>query len=109
MYTVLDPFRFFLVFVAGWMNQRQLQAIDYLKEENRVLREQLGDRRLRLTDDQRRRLAAKAQGIGKKVSPGSGRDYHAGDAARLAPETDRAEVRRERQAGARAAAQSRRD
>jgi hypothetical protein len=41
--------------------------MDYLKEENRVLREQLGERRLRLTDDQRRRLAAKAKGLGRKV------------------------------------------
>jgi len=32
-----------------------------------VLREQLGDRRLRLTDDQRRRLAAKAKGLGRKL------------------------------------------
>ena len=31
-----------------------------------MLREQLGDRRLRLTDDQRRRLAAKAKGLGRK-------------------------------------------
>jgi hypothetical protein len=36
------------------MNQRQRQAMDYLKEENGVLREQLGGRRLRLTNDQRR-------------------------------------------------------
>jgi hypothetical protein len=43
------------------MNQRQLLVIDYLREENRVLREQLGNRRLRLNDDQRRRLAAKAE------------------------------------------------
>src|SRR6266699_6110854 len=49
------------------MNQRQLQAIDYLREENRVLREQLGGRRLRLNDDQRRRLAAKAKGLGRKI------------------------------------------
>jgi hypothetical protein len=34
-----------LIAVAGWMNQRQLQLIDYLREENRVLREQLGGRR----------------------------------------------------------------
>jgi hypothetical protein len=34
---------------------------------NRVLREQLGDRRLRLTDDQRRRLAVKAKGLGRKL------------------------------------------
>src|SRR5262244_2910844 len=58
MPRVLDPFRFLLIAVAGWMNQHQLQAIDYLREENRVLREQLGPRRLRLNDDQRRRLAA---------------------------------------------------
>ena len=50
MSNVLDPFRFLLVAVAGWMNQRQLQMIDYLREENRVLREQLGGRRLRLND-----------------------------------------------------------
>jgi transposase len=49
------------------MNQRQRQAIDYLREENRVLREQLGDRRLRLTDDQRRPLAAKAKGLGRSL------------------------------------------
>jgi len=42
MGTVLDPFRFLLVAVSGWMNQRQLEVIDYLREENRVLREQLG-------------------------------------------------------------------
>jgi len=52
----LDPFRFLLMAVAGWMNQQQLKLIDYLREENRVLREQLGERRLRFNDDQRRRL-----------------------------------------------------
>ena len=46
--------------------QVQQHMIDYLREENRVLREQLGDRRLRLNDDQRRRLAAKATGLGSK-------------------------------------------
>ena len=67
MLKLLDPFRFLLTSLAGWMNQRQLQAIDYLREENRVLREQLGSRRLRLTDDQRRRLAVKAKGLGRKL------------------------------------------
>ena len=67
MPRVVDPFRFVLIAVAGWMNQRQLQMIDYLREENRVLREQLGGRRVRLNDDQRRRLAAKAKGLGRKL------------------------------------------
>jgi hypothetical protein len=52
---------------AGWMNQRQLLVIAYLHEENRVLREQLGGRRLRLNDDQCRRLAARAKGLGRRV------------------------------------------
>jgi transposase len=63
----LDPFRFLLIAVAGWMNQQQLQLIDYLREENRVLREQLGEKRLRFNDDQRRRLAAKAMELGSKA------------------------------------------
>jgi hypothetical protein len=67
MLKPLDPFRFLLIAVAGWMNQRQLQVIDYLREENRVLREQLGGRRLRLSDDQRRRLAARAKRLGRRV------------------------------------------
>jgi hypothetical protein len=46
MPRVLDPFRFVLVAVGGWMNQHQLQIIDYLREENRVLREQLSGRRV---------------------------------------------------------------
>src|ERR1035437_8495553 len=49
------------------MNQRQLQVIDYLREENLVLREQLGGRRERLNDNQRHRLAAKAKGLGRKL------------------------------------------
>ena len=67
MSGVLDPCRFVLIAVAGCMNQRQLRAIDYLREENRVLREQLGRRRLRLNEGQRRRLAAKARGLGRKL------------------------------------------
>src|SRR3982750_1471205 len=67
MPRTLDPFRFVLIALAGWMNQHQRQIIEYLQEENRVLREQLGERRLRFNDDQRRRLAAKAKGLGRKL------------------------------------------
>src|SRR5215813_14185401 len=82
MSGVLDPFRFMLIAVAGWMNQRQLRVIAYLREENRVLREQLGGRRMRLNDDQRRRLAAKAKGLG-----GLGRKHLAEMATIVTPET----------------------
>ena len=67
MLRVLDPFRFVVIAVAGWMNQWEYQMIDYLREENRVLREQLGQRRLRFNDDQRRRLAVKAQGLTRRL------------------------------------------
>ena len=41
--------------------------IEYLVEENRILREHIGKRRFRFTDNQRRRLAAKAKQLGRKV------------------------------------------
>src|SRR5215510_2106549 len=67
MRSCLDPFSFLVVTMAGWLNLRQQQVIEYLIEENRVLREQIGRRRLRFTDNQRRRLAAKAKKLGRKV------------------------------------------
>jgi len=63
----LNPFLFLVISLAGWLNQSQQQIIEYLIEENCVLREQIGRRRLRFTDNQRRRLAAKAIRLGRKV------------------------------------------
>ena len=50
--------------MAGWTNQQQQFTLDHLLEENRILKEQLGGKRLRLNDDQRRRLATKAKRLG---------------------------------------------
>ncbi len=62
---------FLLLTFAGWVNRRQQEVVDYLVEENRVLREQLdrqlGGRRISFTDDQRRRLAAKGKLLGRKL------------------------------------------
>jgi transposase InsO family protein len=57
---------YLLLIFAGWVNRHQQDVIEYLQEENRSLREQLGGKRLRFTDRQRRRLAAKAKVIGRK-------------------------------------------
>ena len=54
------PWRFFLVAIAGWMNRQQQEAISYLREENRILREKLGQKRILLNVAQKRRLAAAA-------------------------------------------------
>jgi len=67
MRPALDPFRLLLVSLAGWLNQHQQDVIDYLLEENRVFREQLGGKRLRFNDDQRRRLAVKAKKLGWRL------------------------------------------
>ena len=61
-----QPFHFLVVALAGWLNQHQQVIIDYLVEENRILKEQLNGRRLHLTDDQRRRLAVRAQRLGRQ-------------------------------------------
>ena len=42
MVPLTSPLRFVLVALAGWMNQQQRDVIDYLQEENRALRAQLG-------------------------------------------------------------------
>src|SRR5499427_3134849 len=63
----LDPFSFGVISIAGWMNQHQQHVIEYLIEENRVLREQIGNRRLRFSDNQRRRLAARAKKLGRRL------------------------------------------
>ena len=63
----LYPLQVLLVTLAGWVNRHQQHVIEYLVEENRVLKEQVKGRRLRLTDDQRRRLAAKGRRLGRRI------------------------------------------
>ena len=59
--------QFLVLTFAGWANRHQGDLIEYLREENRVLREHLGPRPLRLTDAQRRRLAVRGQKLGRRV------------------------------------------
>ena len=61
------PIRFLLAALAGWLNHQQQEVIAYLVEENRTLQAQLGGRRPRLTDEQRRRLAVRGQRLGRHV------------------------------------------
>ena len=59
--------QFLLLVLAGWVNRQQQDVIDYLQEENRVLRAGLRGKRLSLSDDERRRLAVKAQALGREA------------------------------------------
>ncbi len=67
MLEVLRPLDLLLICLAGWINERDHRVNTYLRAENRVLKEQLGTRRLRLTDDQRRRLAVLGKSLGRRV------------------------------------------
>jgi putative transposase len=67
MSTVLHPWQILVAAMAGWITRQQDAVIEYLREENRVLKQQLGRKRLRLTDDQRRRLAVLGKAIGHRA------------------------------------------
>jgi len=53
--------------LAGWVNEQNRAVHAYLMEENRVLGELHGRKRLGFSDDQRRRLAAKGHALGRQV------------------------------------------
>ena len=62
----IGSYHFIVAMVAAWLSREQRAAIEYLREENKVLREQLGGRRLRFTDAQRRPLARTGKLIGRR-------------------------------------------
>jgi hypothetical protein len=61
---VIDPAALQMV-RADRLDRQEREAVAYMLEENRLLRRQLGTRRLRLTDADRRRLAARAYRVGR--------------------------------------------
>ncbi len=65
--NILQPWQLLLFALAGWINRQQQDVIEYLQEENRVLRSKLKGKRIRFTDDERRRLAVKGKLLGRKV------------------------------------------
>ena len=62
-----SPLTFIVFLLAGWISRQQLIVIEYLKAENRMLRERLKGRSLRFSDRERALLARKAFGIPRKV------------------------------------------
>ena len=75
------------------MSRHQQEVIAYLVEENRVLREQMGNRGLKVNDDQRRRLAAKAKKLGPENVEASGDHRRAGNSVDVAPKSDWSKAR----------------
>jgi len=67
MSALLNPLSFLVACLSGWLNEHQQRVIEYLSEENRVLRGQIGDHRLRFTDDQRPRLAVRPKKLSRSA------------------------------------------
>ena len=63
----MHPVYILWIAISGWVYREQSKLIEYLQAENRALREQLGNRRLRFTDAQRRRLAVKGKALGRML------------------------------------------
>jgi hypothetical protein len=61
------PLHIFAMALAGWMNREQQDVIAYLREENRILREKLGHKRIILNESQKCRLATAAMKMGKDL------------------------------------------
>jgi putative transposase len=57
---------FLMVIVSGWVHRRQLLVIEFLKAENRMLKERLRGKRIRSTDAERALLARKAKAVRRK-------------------------------------------
>jgi transposase InsO family protein len=61
------PLHLIVASLIGWLQRQQQEVIEYLREENRVLKAQLRNQRVRLTDDERRRLATLGARLGRRL------------------------------------------
>ena len=63
----VSAFHILVLTVTSWLDRRKREVLAYLIEENRVLRQQLNGWRLGLSDDDRRKLAARAYRLGRQT------------------------------------------
>ena len=75
MSTFVSPQIFLVSLLAGWLNQEQQKVLEYLQEENRALKAQLGQR---LRFEQRAASTARGQGerAWTETPRGSGNSGH---------------------------------
>jgi hypothetical protein len=61
------PLHLIVASLFGWLEREQRDVIEFLRAENRILKTQLHGRRMRLSDDERRRLAAIGYRLGRRI------------------------------------------
>ena len=67
MKRAIQLWEFLLLTLSSWMNRHQQRVIDYLFEENRILKGKYRGKRIRFKDDERRRLAVKGSALCRKM------------------------------------------
>lgn len=65
--TILHPWQLLLVILSGMVNREQHRTIEYHRTENQALKEKIGNQRIMLNDDQRRRLAVEGNSLAVKL------------------------------------------
>ncbi len=61
------PLHLIVACLVGCVHREQQEIVEYLHEENRILKSQLHGKQLRLTDDESRRLAALGKRLGRRI------------------------------------------
>ena len=67
MSFIVRPWQLLLVILVGWVQRQQQAILEFQNEQIQSLLAQQGKTRIRLTDDQRRRLAVKGKALGRKA------------------------------------------
>ena len=67
MNFVLQPWQLLMFILVGWVQRQQQAIIEFQNDQIKSLLAAHGKRRIRLTDDQRRRLATKGKALGRKA------------------------------------------
>ena len=65
--NILHPWQLLLVTRTRWINRQQYDVIAYIQEENRSPKNKRKGKRVRFTDDERRRLAVKGKTMERKA------------------------------------------
>ena len=64
---ILRPWQLFFLILSGWVNRQQQEIIEFQNAQIRALMDKMGRKRILLSDDQRRVLAAKGKALGRKT------------------------------------------
>ena len=67
MSFILQPWQLLLAILSSWIHHRQQKMIEFQNDQIESLLKQMGQKRILLTDDQRRRLAEKGKALGRKL------------------------------------------